>query len=74
MRLVAFKSTQQGLLAERRLKEKNREYKIIPTPRELDTSCSVSILTEDGDMSWIGSAETRIYVKDEAGKWTEIKK
>jgi hypothetical protein len=69
--LVAFKSTQQGLLAEKRLKKIKREYKIIPTPRDVDTSCSVSILTDDKDMSWIGGAEAKIYLKNEAGKWEE---
>lgn len=74
MYLIAFKSTQQALLAEKRLKEKDRDYKIIPTPRDVDTSCSVSILTEDEDMSWIGSAEVRIYIRDEADRWTETRK
>lgn len=72
MYLVAFDSTQQALLAEKRLKAEERVCKIIPTPREVDASCGISILTDNIDGSWIEGVGVRIYIKDEYGRWTKI--
>ncbi|MDI6600189.1 MAG: DUF3343 domain-containing protein [Thermoanaerobacteraceae bacterium] len=72
MYLTAFNSTQQALLAEKRLKSTGKAYKIIPTPREIDASCGISIVVDRLDESWLNGMDVRIYAEDEDGKWIEL--
>lgn len=73
MYLAAFNSTQQALLAEKRLKEQGRPCKVIPTPREIDSSCGVSILTDSAEGPWLSGMAVRIYVNEDSGRWIEYR-
>lgn len=45
--LVCFESTHQALYMEKVLKSHNIEFDIIPTPREITSSCGLSIKADD---------------------------
>lgn len=43
--LITFPSTQHALKAEKILKDQAKDFIIIPTPREISSSCGLSIKT-----------------------------
>lgn len=48
--VVTFASTSAALKAERVMKESGRMFVIIPTPREISTSCGLSLKVAPGDL------------------------
>lgn len=51
--LVTFKSTNYALQGEQIFKENRLTFKTIPTPREVSTSCGLSLLFLVGDIEKI---------------------
>ena len=46
---LTFDSTHYAIKTEKKLKEKNLEVSIIPTPREISASCGLSIKFLEGE-------------------------
>jgi hypothetical protein len=48
--IIAFDSTHHAISAEKLLLEEGREFLMIPTPREITSSCGLSIRVGQGDI------------------------
>jgi len=51
--LICFESTHQALYMEKVLKFHNIDFDIIPTPREITSSCGLSIKADDNALDSI---------------------
>lgn len=51
--LITFKSTSHALQGEQVLKDRNFVFKTIPTPRDVSTSCGLSLLFIEEDIDRI---------------------
>jgi len=50
MLVISFESTHHAMFGEKMLKKSDLQIMVIPTPRELDKSCGISIKIEKEDM------------------------
>lgn len=50
MLVISFESTHHAMFGEKMLKKAEIPIMVIPTPRELDKSCGISIKISDEDM------------------------
>lgn len=48
--LIAFNSTNNAMRAEKELKNKDIEVKVLPVPREITASCGLSIKIKEEDL------------------------
>jgi len=56
--IFTFKATAHALIAEKTLKQDEKVFMIMPTPREISTSCGLAVKVYPEDME-----ETRIYLE-----------
>ena len=78
--LITFKSTNYALQAEQVFKEEKLIFKTIPTPRDVSTSCGLSLLfledqideakdlIEEGKITIVGMYK---YIKTSAGTYAK---
>ncbi len=50
--VFTFISTSQALKAERVLKNASADFLIMPTPREISTSCGLAVKVAEGDLNY----------------------
>ena len=60
--LITFKSTNFALQGEQILKRENLTFKTIPTPRDVSTSCGLSLLFLIDDLDKIKDLITQRYI------------
>ena len=50
MLVISFNSTHHAMFAEKMLKKAEINIMVVPTPRQIDKSCGISIKINDEDM------------------------
>ncbi len=50
MLIISFESTHHAMFAEKMLNKAAIEIMVVPTPRQIDKSCGISIKIKDEDM------------------------
>lgn len=48
--IIVFKNTNDAMVGERRLKELNYDFRIMPTPTSITQSCGICIRIEDDNI------------------------
>lgn len=71
--VITFNSTSQALKGEKALKEEERSFVIMPTPREISTSCGLALKIRPGDAA-IYLEILRSHEVEMAGIYRLIKK
>lgn len=72
--LITFKSTHHTIQAEGFLKDKDIDFKTIPTPREITKSCGLAILFSLDDLHLIEDIINEEIIKlDSVYKYTKSK-
>ena len=50
MLIISFESTHHAMFAEKMMKKAEIDIMVVPTPRQIDKSCGISIKIQDEDM------------------------
>lgn len=70
--IIVFKNTYDAMAAEKKLKELNFDFKIMPTPTTITMSCGICVrMDKEENMDLIRNNDIveykNIYIRDNAG-------